>query len=161
MHNIGLALDNYMSVFGSRAKFPSCAEWPTTPVKAPAKPLPSLATTLAPYIESNTAVFYCPGDDPIYLDTANAQQVPPIAPQGLSYFQAQGLSYEWPMSTLNGFTRQQVMEKAGKSTSSNPALKSSASATIMILWDYDAFHGPLGDDGSRDFLYLDGHADSS
>jgi prepilin-type processing-associated H-X9-DG protein len=35
-----------------------------------------------------------------------------------------------------------------------------SSTDIWIVYDYEAVHGPKGQDGSRNFLYLDGHVDA-
>jgi prepilin-type processing-associated H-X9-DG protein len=31
---------------------------------------------------------------------------------------------------------------------------------VWIVNDFESFHGPEGEDGSRNFLYLDGHVDA-
>jgi prepilin-type N-terminal cleavage/methylation domain-containing protein len=160
LHNIGLALEQYMDVFGQRARFPDACQLPeledqlTTPTKRQ-----SLVPILAKWIEDSTAVFCCPGDDAYYRDAAMALQVPPLPPEGLSYFDRNGLSYEYQTGTLTTprpLTRQQVLADKKGTT-----LVIKSSATIMVSNDFDAFHGPTGQDGSRGYLYLDGHADSS
>jgi prepilin-type processing-associated H-X9-DG protein len=34
-----------------------------------------------------------------------------------------------------------------------------SSSRVWIVNDFDSFHGSKGEDGSRNFLYLDGHVD--
>ncbi len=60
------------------------------------------------------------------------------------YFPDQRISYEY-QSSVAGKTRLQL-------TTSRPSSK------VLILYDYDPFHGPLGPK-SRNGLYLDGHAE--
>ncbi len=146
LHNIGLAMESYMDSRGQRAWFPDAARLPE--LQLPNAPKPSLAAVLAVYSEANNKIFLCPGDDASYRDADLAQQVPPLVPEGLSYFDKDGISYEYQASTLATKTRQKVT-----------ATKSSA--TVMMANDFDPFHGPTGDDGSRCYIYLDGHADSS
>jgi prepilin-type processing-associated H-X9-DG protein len=31
---------------------------------------------------------------------------------------------------------------------------------VWIVYDFDAFHGPPAEDGSRNYAYLDGHVDA-
>jgi prepilin-type processing-associated H-X9-DG protein len=31
---------------------------------------------------------------------------------------------------------------------------------VWIVYDFEPFHGSKGEDGSRNFLYLDGHVDA-
>ncbi len=148
LHNIGLAMESYMDSRGQRAWFPDAARLPEQQLPPPAPPKPSLAKVLADYSEANNKIFLCPGDDASYRDADLAQAVPPLVPEGLSYFDKDGISYEYQASTLALKTRQNVTAKK-------------ASATVMMANDLDPFHGPTGDDGSRCYIYLDGHADSS
>jgi type II secretory pathway pseudopilin PulG len=145
LHNIGLAMESYMDARGQRAWFPDAARLPELQLMPPK---PSLAATLADYSEANNKIFLCPGDDSSYRDADLAQLSPPLVAEGLSYFDKDGISYEYQASTLATKTRQRVT-----------ATKSSA--TVMMANDFDPFHGPTGDDGSRCYIYLDGHADSS
>lgn len=141
LHNIGIAFHNYMDSRGQRSRFPDAAQLPSlTPQR------PTMITALSDFIEGNKDIFVCPSDDAAYRDAALILAGTP--PAGLSYAQSEGLSYEYPNSSLAGKTRQQVM--ANKT-----------SGTVMLSYDYDSFHGPVGQDGSRCFIYADGHADSS
>ncbi len=143
LHNIGVAMESYMDSHGERSKYPDAATLPslvTTP------PHPSLVTVLAPYIEAETTVFRCPSDDASFRDENRVLNGLPA--EGKSYFQNEGISYEYPAIKLAKKTRQQVMENR-------------SSTTVWISYDYESFHGPEGDDGSRCFVYADGHADSS
>ena len=142
LHNIGLAMESYMDIRKSRAWFPDAERLPEQPSMPPK---PCLAVVLADYIEANSQVFLCPGDDATYRD--NALTLAGYPPEGLTYFEKDALSYEYQNSTIAKKTRQKVTEKK-------------SSATVIMANDFDSFHGPSGDGGSRCFLYLDGHSDA-
>jgi prepilin-type N-terminal cleavage/methylation domain-containing protein len=145
LHNVGLAMNTYMDYYGQRSRYPDAAQLPelvTNPTK------PSLVTVLGPYSENNAGIFVCPGDDAWYRDNDLSLQNPPLPPEGLSYFEKDGISYEYQWSSLAKKTRQQV--NANKSSS-----------TVIMSNDFDPYHGPTGDTGSRCYLYADGHSDSS
>lgn len=154
LHNIGVAMDNYMDSHGQRAKYPDAAQLPSL---ATTPPRPSLVTVLGPYMEQETTVFRCPADDASFRDANLIAASKP--PEGLSYFEKEGISYEYPANTgtyagkrgqpsLAKKTRQKVMD--GRSSS-----------TVWISYDFEAYHGTEGEDGSRCFVYADGHSDSS
>jgi prepilin-type N-terminal cleavage/methylation domain-containing protein/prepilin-type processing-associated H-X9-DG protein len=140
LRQIGLALDQYVDKQGIRGKFPDAAQFPTvTPTLLP------LYKVLGGHIEDDREVFRCPSD---LLD-------PKDAPPGTdypTYFDWQGLSYEYPNLRLANKTREQVRQsRSGEDRSSS---------RVWIVYDYQPFHGSRGEDGSRNFLYLDGHVDA-
>ena len=90
---------------------------------------PSLQQVLATFTEGNEGMFACPSD--------------------LKYFEKEGLSYEYPAIKLANKTRQEIMRGSRGSTQS--------SSTIWVAFDFEEFHGSKGSNGSRNFLYLDGH----
>jgi prepilin-type N-terminal cleavage/methylation domain-containing protein len=154
LHNIGIAMDMYLDSRGQNAKYPDAAQLPSLTPKRP-----TLVQVLAPFIEENSpgftkvVVFRCPSDDASIRDDAQVLSGLPV--EGLSYFEKESLSYEYPANlgrrgqpSLATKTRQQVM-------------KDRSSSLVWISYDYDAFHGARTDEGSRCFLYADGHADSS
>ena len=61
------------------------------------------------------------------------------------YFPVQRISYEYQATPLAGKTRLQAM-------------RGRPSDTVIVLFDYDPFHGTPGKPFSRNALYLDGHA---
>jgi prepilin-type N-terminal cleavage/methylation domain-containing protein len=185
LHNVGVAMTNYMDSRGQMARFPDSARMPSISKR------PSIVTTLGPYIErGNLAVnrdlvdipnavvedddddpttpfvpgtkrvlehdpiFQCPGDDQVYRDAALEKISKPG--EGLSYYDAEGTSYEYNDRDLAWKTRPQVCIRKR----SNGTELHRSSSTIWIAYDFEAFHGPSGDDGSRCFVYMDGHADS-
>jgi prepilin-type N-terminal cleavage/methylation domain-containing protein/prepilin-type processing-associated H-X9-DG protein len=147
MRQIAIAMDNYMNTKGSRGKFPFSAQMPSRTLARP-----SLVTTLAPYMEANNLVYNCPGD--IYYINLDGS-----FDYSTSFFTKEGLSYEYiadnPSSgALANKTRPQVYGSKDSMTNIRNA------ATIILANDFDSFHGPSGDTGSRNFVFLDGHADS-
>ncbi len=136
LRQIGLAIDQYVDKQGSRGKYPNAAQMPSvTP------DLPPLYKALAGFTEDNQELFRCPSDrhsDP------NAEH--------LTYFDAEGTSYEYRSTHFANKTREQArISRSGDDRSSS---------RVWIVYDFDPFHGPKGEDGSRNFLYLDGHVDA-
>jgi type II secretory pathway pseudopilin PulG len=146
LHNIGIAMQNYMDRLGERGRFPDAAQVPSiTPNR------PTLVKVLGPFIENDTSVFQCPADDASFRDANLISKGNPA--ENKSYFEKETLSYEYPADSpgsnrLAKRTRQDVM-------------KNKSSATVWISFDFESFHGTEGQDGSRCFVYADGHADSS
>jgi len=93
--------------------------------------LPTIAEVIAPFIECNDPVFDCPSDT--------------------KYYEQEGLSYEYPAARLQGQTRKQLL-----TNSHNITVRSSSD--IMLGYDLDAFHGEAGQPGSRNYVFMDGHA---
>ena len=91
---------------------------------------PSMVAVLAPYCEDSKQVYQCPDD--------------------FKYFDKEGLSYEY-RTKLAGETRQALF---GSMTAKRTM------AMTFVMYDYEAVHGPEGDDGCRNYLYCDGHVDA-
>lgn len=136
LRQIGLALTQYLDRQGERGKFPAVAKNPRSdnPFKKP-----SLFDVLAPYCENNRELFRCPSDSLIYADLENEAHE--------TYFDKEGLSYEYPSIALEGKTRPQILDLRG-------------SSEIWVVYDFGAFHGTPGENGARNFAYLDGHVDA-
>jgi len=135
LQQIGLAMQNYVDTQGQRGVFPYAAIVPSiTPDRE------SLVTVLAPYIESSEVVFRCPSD---VAPTPSGNDEP--------YHEKEGLSYEYPALRLEGKRRPQLLVDSR----GNPAASSS---DVWLSYDFDAFHALPGTKGSRNFVYLDGHA---
>jgi prepilin-type processing-associated H-X9-DG protein len=91
-------------------------------------------------VENNKEMFHCPSDRQY------------LGEEGPTYFDQEGLSYEYPSSKLAKKTREQVRtSRRGDDRSST---------IVWIVYDFESVHGPEGEDGSRNFLYLDGHVDA-
>ena len=136
LRQIGLALTQYLDRQGERGKFPAVAKNPRSdnPFKKP-----SLFDVLAPYCESNRELFRCPSDSLVNADLENEAHE--------TYFDKEGLSYEYPSLVLEGKTRPQILDVRG-------------SSEIWVVYDFGAFHGTPGENGARNFAYLDGHVDA-
>jgi len=80
-----------------------------------------------------------------------------VRPDGLPYqagdpyYKNEGQSYEYPSYRLENKTRQEVLQtrRGGER----------GSGEVWVVYDYESFHGTPGQNGSRNFLYLDGHVD--
>jgi prepilin-type N-terminal cleavage/methylation domain-containing protein/prepilin-type processing-associated H-X9-DG protein len=131
LRQIGLAIDQYVDKQGSRGKFPDAAQKPTVTSE-----IPPLYELLAGFTESNQEMFRCPSDRLEEQDAIHD-----------TYFEQEGLSYEYHRYRAANKTRDQVRIER-------------SSSRVWIVNDFDPFHGPKGEDGSRNFLYLDGHVDA-
>ncbi len=159
LRQIGLAISQYLDSRGQNAHFPFCAEMPgvgTTILSIPQSRtgtnLPSLATVLASYTEQNPLMFQCPAD-------INGPATPVPGYAGQSYYQIYGLSYDYPIGQFlepTGFFCKTRLELLNTNSTGQ-----GHSTLLPILWDYDSFHGTTGDDGARNYLFLDGHSDST
>lgn len=137
LRQIGLAMTRYLDAQGERGKFPRVAKLPRTinPFD-----LPSLVEVLGPYCEESDALFHCPSD--FLADQAS---------EAASYFEREGLSYEYPSFSLAGKTRQEVLDSPFGQLGSGDA---------WIVYDFGPFHGTPGENGARNYVYLDGHVDA-
>lgn len=144
LRQIGLALTRYLDQQGDRGEFPRVAKLPRT--GNPDK-LPSLFDVLAEYCENNREIFRCPSD---YL-LGDGDEGDPNSGRYETYFEREGLSYEYPSLALAGRTRQEVLDSP---------LAYSGSGSVWVVFDFDAFHGARAENGSRNFAYLDGHVDA-
>ena len=138
LRQIGLALDQYVDKQGARGKFPDAANM-TASLKLTT---PNLFKVLSNLTEDNQEMFRCPGD---LIDPKDAKRVNDTEYE--TYFDQEGLSYEYQVSRAANKTREQIR-------------KEGSTSRIWIVNDFGSFHGPAGQDGSRNFMYLDGHVDA-
>ncbi len=131
LRQIGLALEQYLQVQGSRGKFPDAAMRPSVTALTPLPHPAPLFEVLASFSESSRELYRCPSD--------------------IKAYPTEGLSYEYPAHRLAYKTRQQVLTRRGQQRSST---------RVWIVYDFEPFHGLKGEDGARNFLYLDGHVDA-
>lgn len=148
LRQIGLAIDQYVDRQGARGKFPDAANFTrTVPTDKP-----SLMEVIGRYCEITDAtkekseLFHCPSDG----DYPN--------PEGATefydtYFEADSTSYEYAVRRAANKTRQQILLRDNEN-------EPRSSTAVWIVFDCDPFHGSPGEDGSRNFLYLDGHVDA-
>ncbi len=145
LRQVGLALTQYLDRQGERGKFPKTARLPRT--ENPDN-LPSIYDVVAPYCENNRELFHCSGD---YYTPSDEEAADPNAPQYESWFEREGLSYEYPSLLFAGKTRPQILDSR---------FVVGGSGTVWIVYDFAAFHGTPGEDGARNYAYLDGHVDA-
>lgn len=137
LRQVGLALEQHLQQQGARAKFPDS---PRLPKSANLDGRPGLPDVLAGFTEDNVLLWRCPSDVQRKDDPER------------SYFDTEGTSYEYDGVRLGDKTRPQVLadRRTGEQRSST---------RVWIVYDYEAVHGREGQDGARNFLYLDGHVD--
>jgi prepilin-type processing-associated H-X9-DG protein len=138
LRQIGLALDQYVDKQGARGKFPDAANMTVSVPPNPVKP--NLRTVLSKFTEDNGELFHCPSD----LMVEDARMT---GTDYQSFFDQEGMSYEYRARTAANKTREEIRKEA-------------SSSLIWIVYDFDAFHGTAGDSGARNFAYLDGHVDA-
>jgi prepilin-type N-terminal cleavage/methylation domain-containing protein/prepilin-type processing-associated H-X9-DG protein len=160
LRQIGLALTRYLDQQGERGKFPEAAILPSvTPLDPNDKGAWPIYKILGPFAENNQEIYHCPSDygplrpndDKVAYDGYVRPDGQPYS-NGDAYFDNEGLSYEYPSYRLEGKTRQQVLERRNGETR--------GTGEVWIVYDLESFHGSPGEDGSRNFLYLDGHVDA-
>jgi prepilin-type processing-associated H-X9-DG protein len=153
LRQVGLGIQMYVDTQGEQGVFPFAARVPGTGNR------PSLVEAIGPYIENNQSVFICPND--MYekiIAWPNPDDPGTKQTEWTTYHDEYGLSYEYPDTDLCGWdfkgrTRQQVL--ADRSGNINKGTKD-----VWIAYDFHTFHGPNGQAGSRNYVYLDGHAQS-
>lgn len=166
LRQIGLALTQYLDRQGERATFPEAAILPSIrPFEEDDKSTWPLYKVLGDYSENNREIYRCPSDfGPLNLDDIaeytydDENGTGYKRPDGWDYvpgdpyFDNEGLSYEYPSFRLEGRTRQDVLEtRRGEIR---------GSGEVWVVYDFESFHGSPGNDGARNFLYLDGHVDA-
>ena len=160
LRQIGIALTQYLDQWGPRGEFPEAAILPSiVEYDADDPGTWPIYKILAGFGENNQEIYRCPEDygplNPV-TDVAvyDGYQRPFDGGdyvEGDSYYENEGLSYEYPSYRLEGRTRQQVLESRRGETRS--------SSEFWIVYDFESFHGKPGDSHARNFVYLDGHVD--
>ena len=133
LHDIGQMLQMY---FGENHNtLPKVNMMPS--LRPPLNSYPSLVQLLAPYHRGGTRVFQCPSDQ--------IRQPAPGAPSGFqTYFAREQSSYYWN-------------ENVSIYASHITELKNSG--TVLLVQEYEPFHGRVGASGSMNRLYADLHVD--
>ena len=155
LRQIALAMTRYLDQQGERGKFPKVATLPKTYND---NGEPSLFDVLAEYCEKNRELFRCPSDYFMHDPDASDTDDDALLSQFTTWFDREGLSYQYPGGvegspfSLAGKTRPEVLD--------NPFLGHGGSSRVWIVFDFDHFHGSPGEEGSRNFAYLDGHVDA-
>jgi prepilin-type N-terminal cleavage/methylation domain-containing protein len=155
LKQIGVALEQFIQSQGPRGKFPAACRLPSEELKNPAdKPqLPSLVKVLGPYCENSNELFHCPAD--VYYPNEDE-------PTDVSYFQAEGLSYEYdqgrfaPWDSDTHTYKPKTLPQALMRRENEPR----SSSRVWVAYDFKPFHGTEGEDGAQNYIYLDGHVDA-
>ncbi len=145
LRQMGLAMTQYLDQQGQRGKFPAVCNTPRTDNPGP---LPALYEVLAPFCEKSSELFHCPSDfytPPIDPDTGLPK---PGTDAWETYFEKEGTSYEY-LVWIAGKTRQEILDSP----------LANGSSSVWIMYDLVSFHGPPGENGCRNYAYLDGHVD--
>jgi prepilin-type N-terminal cleavage/methylation domain-containing protein len=148
LRQIGLALTQYLDVRGPSGKFPVVARLPRT---ENLDGLPSLFDVLADFCEDNRELFHCPGDYYVHAPDKSEYDDDGELSRYRSYFDREGLSYDYATFWVENKTRQQAL---------NPKFGKLGSGDLWVVYDYGPFHGRLGEDGAQNYMYLDGHVDA-
>src|SRR3954452_10997176 len=135
LHDIGHMLQMY---FGeNRNTLPKVNMMPS--LRPPLNDYPNLVQLLAPYHRGDTRVFQCPADQITQPVTA--------APPGFqTYFAREQSSYYW---------NEDVSIYASRITELKDGDR------VLLLQEYEPFHGRAGASGSMNRLYADLHVDGS
>jgi prepilin-type N-terminal cleavage/methylation domain-containing protein len=153
LHQIGLAIDQFVDKQGSRGRYPNACRMPTVEKASPsAPPLLPLYTIIAGHTEDNQELFRCPSDQ---MDEADA------TPPGVyeTFFDQEGLSYEYPSTSVANMTREEV--RLGRKVVNNVVIENERSSSgVYIVYDFQDFHGSKNENGARNYLYLDDHVDA-
>ena len=155
LKQIGLALEQFIQSQGPRGKFPAACRLPSAELLNPAdKPqLPSLVKVLGPFCENSSELFHCPSD--VYYPNEDD-------PTDESYFNAEGLSYEYdqrrfaPWDSDTHTYKPKTLPQALIRGDNEPR----SSSRVWVAYDFKPFHGTEGEDGAQNYIYLDGHVDA-
>jgi len=146
LRQLGLAMTQYLDRQGERGKFPETARLPKT--ENPSQ-LPSLYDVLAPFCENNREIFACPSD--YFKQTPDDNGVVAEEDRYETWHEREGLSYEYPSIRFENKTRPEVLDTREGVV---------GTSVVWVIYDFDAFHGSPGENGSRNYAYLDGHVDA-
>jgi len=142
LRQVGTTLRLYMDANHERFPFssfmPSIGPAPLTIEK----PI-FVADILVRSSKSDPEIFHCPNDQP------GSDRLPPNV--GLSYFQSEHSSYEF-RAQIGGQKLDAVINRIQQFTD-----RVVPENMFWIFRDYHNFHGAPGTNGSRRYLYIDGH----
>jgi prepilin-type N-terminal cleavage/methylation domain-containing protein len=155
LRQVGLALTQYIDARGPNGKFPMAARLPSFDFADPTAPkLESLVKVLAPYCENNEQMWQCPGD--VYYPDEEE-------PTDISYFNAEGLSYEydrWRLVPWDSATHSYKPKTRQQALMPRDGSEPRSSSRVWVAYDFKPFHGNPGDDGAQNYIYIDGHVDA-
>ena len=189
LKQIGIAFQQYLdrkTGGGQRGRFPDAPGLPSAELgfwRADRPVRPSIAAVLGPFTEDSREVFRCPSDSAYFVRTgpeadrikADYERIPEAErPKEYASVPYEGTSYEYPGLRLANKTREQAL-------TSRRSGNQLASSKLWVLYEFGPFHmtgfaGLFNSDdveanrtddpnwappeGSRNFLYFDGHVDN-
>ncbi len=136
LRQIGLAMEMYLDT--NREIYPEMAMLPSVTPDTP-----TMFDVLGPYAENNRSLFRCPGDN-----FFPQEDLPSSVTSGNSYFEVEGQSYEYRSFRFAGKKRKELTADGRKLSE------------IVLMRDYEAFHGSEGAPGSRNELFADTHVET-
>ena len=146
LRQLGVAMELYLDTH--RDRYPEVARLPSVNPRG----IPTLFEILGPHAENNQSVFACPSDNgPLPRDddagpTSTTTEEDKYA--GKSYFDVEGQSFEYRGHRLKDKKRRELVKDGWKMSD------------IILMYDYEAFHGPQGSEGSRNALFADIHVEA-
>ena len=137
LHGLSVGLKSYLSQYSEH--YPAAAEMPSVNTSLPALPVALQGEVTASSASTGPGhAWRCPADNLGYTRASDNRSFP-------SYFEGETLSYEYNI-ILGG--------KTVESYFLYPLLGSSG---VLILADFDSFHGPHDQPASKNILFADGH----
>jgi prepilin-type N-terminal cleavage/methylation domain-containing protein/prepilin-type processing-associated H-X9-DG protein len=136
LHGLSVGMKSYLSQYSEH--YPAAAEMPSVNTS-----LPALSAALKDEVSASAGTgaahaWRCPADNLGYTRASDHRSFG-------SYFEGETLSYEYNI-VLGGKTLESYFLY--------PLLGSSG---VLILADFDSFHGPTGQPASKNILFADGH----
>ncbi len=142
LKQLGLAMEQYLDLH--REEFPPFAKVPSINPNPSEPPPPTVMELWGPFFENNTSTLNCPDDNQVLEDGDT------VSTEYTSYFQREGLSYEYNRVRLfdavknRGYRRKELAKERKLSE-------------IRVFSDFLNFHGPAGIPTSRNGLFADAH----
>ena len=145
LRQLGLAMELYLDTH--RDRYPEVVRLPTVNPRG----LPTLYDVLGPHAENNRSVFACPSDNgplPPDDDGPDTFATEEDKYEGRSYFEVEGQSFEYRAHRLSDKKRRELVKDGWKMSE------------IILMYDYEAFHGAKGSEGARNALFADIHVEA-
>jgi len=150
LRQIGVAMETYLDAQGQRARYPDLCQMPTL-CAAVGDKRATLRAAVGPFMEDSVGAFCCPSD--ILLDDSSYDRYFDRETMSYEYDSTKKLvAYERTQQYFRGLTRLEVAERVRKD--------GGKLSLVFLANDYNAFHGPKGEVGSRCIVFADGHAEA-
>ncbi len=142
LKQLGLAMEQYLDLH--REEFPPFAKVPSINPNPNEPPPPTVMELWGPFMENSQSTLNCPDDNRVLAEDGT------VSSEYASYFQREGLSYEYNRIRLfdavknRGYRRKELAKERKLSE-------------IRVFSDFLNFHGPAGIWTSRNGLFADAH----